>query len=212
MSDPLHILRDFLRAHDLPREPEVLSRFEAYLELLEKGRKRFNLIGPLQGAALVRELFCDSLMLAVCAPPLGSLLDVGSGAGFPGIPLKLVFPELPLTLVEPREKRYRFLGHVIRTLGLEHVTRHRERIEDLELSPFGTTCSKAVFAPLEWLDVAAPLTRSGGRVALLCAREAWDDACRERAAALGLSEVASHPYRWDEPAPERMALLLEKPL
>lgn len=203
-------LKAVFEQYGLPSTDAVLDRFAAYRALLEKARTRFNLIGPLSHDAVTKELFCDSVMsLALQQPPQSPILDVGSGAGFPGIPIKLVYPESKLVLVEPREKRYRFLGQVIRGLGLENVERYRDRIEALELEPFGLTCSKAVFAPARWLDVAAPRTRSGGHVSVLCAEDAWDATCLETAKRLGLEVVKTLRYRWKDDAPQRLAVLLE---
>ena len=207
---PLEVLSRFLEAHDLPRDAAVMERFAEYLALLERARKRLNLVGNLNAVGIVETLFCDSLqILALHDPPDGPVLGVGSGAGFPGIPIKLVRPELDVVLVEPREKRYRFLGHVVRTLGLSGVTRVRARIEEADVPLAGLACAKA-FAPVErWLPMATGLVREGGRVAILVSKADWEARGLPAVAALGggWTVEAERTYRWGT-SPERVAALV----
>src|SRR5690606_23507115 len=111
-------LARFCRAHDLPWDADVEHNFERYLALLLQFNQGSNLIGPMSPEAVVRELLVDSLAAAAAARPGGPILDVGTGAGLPGLPLKFVFPELPITLVEPRRKRATFLRIVATRLEL----------------------------------------------------------------------------------------------
>ena len=115
-----------------PPPAEVLERFSRYLDLLAKWNRVHRLVGPRSTAAIVRDLFIDSLAFLRVLPggPI-SIVDLGTGVGIPGIPIKLVRPEVDLTLVEPRRKCVSFLGEVKRSLGLLDVRIMEGRAEDL---------------------------------------------------------------------------------
>jgi 16S rRNA (guanine527-N7)-methyltransferase len=114
------------------REP-ALAALGRYLCELDAWRRRINLTGDLAP----EELAVHALESAAGAPliPHGArLLDIGSGGGFPGVPLAIVRPDLSVTLLESRSKRASFLRHVARTVPVENATVLRDRVEDL-LSP-----------------------------------------------------------------------------
>ena len=206
MKQALSALAAGLEALELNQDPAIQRRFERLLNLLLKARRAMNLVGPLSEEELVHELFLDSLQLARLGQLTGHWVDVGSGAGFPGIPLKIAAPQLHMTLVESRDKRHRFQGQAIRALGLEGIHRVRSRIEDFHAGPFDAACSKA-FAPLDqWLPLAAGLVRGSGSVYALCSEQAFA-AIDEIPRALKLQ--ASERYRWGE-GPWRLAIRFEK--
>lgn len=108
------------------------DQFRNYLDILTKWQKSHRLIGSSEPRWIVENLFLDSLLfLRVLPAELGSLLDLGSGAGLPGIPLKLVRPEIELVLVESRRRRASFLSGAIRVLGLPGTRVINGRAEDL---------------------------------------------------------------------------------
>ena len=112
----------------------ALSTYEK--ELLEWNQK-FNLTAIRDSESIRTKHFLDSLscVLAWKALPPNSLIDVGTGAGFPGIPLKILYPNLKLTLVESVGKKAMFCEHVVRLLGLEQVEVVHARAEDLGQNP-----------------------------------------------------------------------------
>ena len=132
--------------------PEALEPLLAYVTLLERLGRGTNLIGPLSRDRILSELIADALLPAMARPPLGPLLDIGSGAGLPGLPLAITFPELPVHLVEPRQKRVTFLKTVTRRLGLTQVQIHGQRIEAF------TAC-----APPRSMTRSLPRQRGGRR-------------------------------------------------
>src|SRR4030095_207250 len=93
--------------------------------------------------------------------------DVGSGAGFPGLPLAIARKDLDLTLVEPRERRCAFLRHVIRVLDLENVNVLQERIEEVGGQTFDVATTRAVGRFGEWLNKPRFLKPQGLLVAWL---------------------------------------------
>lgn len=120
---------------DLP--PESTDRLARYFDELKKWSRKVNLIAKsAPDEQIIENHFLDSLtLLPLLQGPDSHLLDIGTGAGFPGLVCKAAWPELSVTLVEPRAKRVSFLGHIVRTLGLENVTVLSCRAEDKELLP-----------------------------------------------------------------------------
>ncbi|MFH0783168.1 MAG: 16S rRNA (guanine(527)-N(7))-methyltransferase RsmG [Pseudomonadota bacterium] len=121
-----------LRSFNVDLPPEAVERLTLYFNELLKWSKKVNLIAkgtdPLQ---IVENHFVDSLTILPLLEDIGThLLDIGSGAGFPGLVCKAARPELMVTLVEPRIKRASFLGYIARTLGLNGITILTCRIED----------------------------------------------------------------------------------
>lgn len=169
-------LAEFCRRNDLPWSDDIQAKFAGYLDLLTHFNQAMNLIGPLSQADIVDQLLVDSVAAAAVCAPRGPMLDVGSGAGLPGIPLKLLFSDLPLTMVEPRKKRTTFLKIVVTRLQLADTAIERTRIEDLAPTSYDYVISKAFQPPPDWLETASRwvgqagtavcLTRPGERAAL----------------------------------------------
>ena len=111
---------------------QVVSLVAYEKELLEWNQK-FNLTAIRDSESIRTKHFLDSFscVLAWKANPPSRLIDVGTGAGFPGIPLKILYPSLKLTLVESVGKKATFCQHIVRVLGLEQVEVIQARAEDL---------------------------------------------------------------------------------
>ena len=114
-----------------------LSQFATYLDLLLRWNARMNLTAVRDPEQIVTRHFGESLFAArrlypSCSPEPGawSLLDIGSGAGFPGLPIKIHDPALSVTLLESNHRKATFLREVVRTLQLTHVEVLTERAED----------------------------------------------------------------------------------
>jgi 16S rRNA (guanine527-N7)-methyltransferase len=144
-------------------EPD-LGRLVHYAELLERWSARHNLVRVVSREELVTRHIFDALTAAPFFPERGELLDVGSGAGLPGVPLLAVLPRWKGTLLEPRQKRWAFLRLVIRELGLE-AEAVRDRYQDL--SPgrrWDRITARAVGGNRALLQWAAGHVRPGGQV------------------------------------------------
>ena len=122
--------QDLFNVHITGRQMMSLITYEK--ELLEWNQK-FNLTAIRDTDSIRTKHFLDSFscVLAWKASPPGQLIDVGTGAGFPGIPLKILYPNLKLTLVESVGKKAMFCQHIVRVLGLENVEVVHARAEDL---------------------------------------------------------------------------------
>ena len=108
------------------------DKFSKYLTLLLKWQKAHRLVGSDDPMWIVEHLFLDSLLFLTLLPPsLRTLVDLGSGAGLPGLPIKIVSRELEITLVESRRRRAAFLSSAVRELKLERAHVVEGRIENL---------------------------------------------------------------------------------
>jgi 16S rRNA (guanine527-N7)-methyltransferase len=147
-----------------------LQAFEKYLGLLQKWQRVQRLVGSVDPGWVVRSLFLDSLLFLHLLPErVQRVADVGSGAGFPGIPIKIVRPRLALTLIESRERRASFLSTVIREIGLDGIQVRNTRAEELaDESPhaFDAVVLRCAGDPTDVLPVTLRLVGPGGRIVM----------------------------------------------
>lgn len=149
--------------------PAQIAQYLLYIEELKKWSKRINLTALKDDKDIVILHFLDSLTALGYIKEDGSLLDIGTGAGFPGLVLKIACPELELTLLEPTGKKVSFLRHIVRTLGLRGVEVIGGRAEDeaviakIEKS-FDRVISRALSELSVFLTLATPYVKEGGRI------------------------------------------------
>ena len=146
-----------------------LWQFERYYELLIQKNEVMNLTAITEFPDVVQKHFLDSLMIRTLFEPAEGeyWLDLGTGAGFPGIPLKIVYPELRLVLLDSLNKRIKFLQEVIAELGLEHITAIHGRAEELAKKEeyrekFDCCVSRAVANLASLSEYCLPFVRVGG--------------------------------------------------
>jgi 16S rRNA (guanine527-N7)-methyltransferase len=141
---------------------QQVELFWLYLQELLEWNKTFSLTGIKNPDDIIIKNFIDSLTPLPYLDSSGTLLDIGSGAGFPSIPLKIACPELEVQLVEASRKKVSFIKHLIRTLGLEGVTVLHSRVEEMEQPerPFHTIVSRAFRRPAPLLQLVSPLLES----------------------------------------------------
>ena len=137
-------------------------------ELVQWNRKK-NLTAILEPDEIAVKHFIDSLYPACWIPDNAAVIDIGTGGGFPGIPLKIVNPSLSLTLVDASRKKINFVKHVIRTLALENIQAIHTRIEDLAEEPdyrhsFDIAISRAFTELKRFCSLASPLLRPNGKL------------------------------------------------
>jgi 16S rRNA (guanine527-N7)-methyltransferase len=146
-----------------------LASLAKYLELLKKWNQTIPLTSIENDTEVVARHFGESIFPASLLPmSRGRLADVGSGAGFPGLPLKISFPELQLTLLEPNLKKCAFLREVHSSLGLANVEVVRSRYQDFHAAPgsFDFVCSRALGGYKRLLQWCKALLKPGGHAIL----------------------------------------------
>ena len=133
MKDYNTLLLDETKKNGMELSDKQIAQFNLYYELLTAKNKVMNLTAITEYNDVVKKHFIDSMMISrvLDMKKINSLCDVGTGAGFPGIPLKIVYPHLHLTLVDSVGKRVNFLSEVVEKLGLEDVEAIHSRTEDL---------------------------------------------------------------------------------
>jgi 16S rRNA (guanine527-N7)-methyltransferase len=183
-----HVERDRPSPDGPPDAPAVLAAGLAELALpadlvpplatlatlLAQWAARMNLTGHRTSEAIARRLILDALALGSALPDAGepggrgpaSLADLGSGAGFPGLPLAIRWPGCHVTLVEARERRHHFQRAAVRTLGLVNVEPRRGRIEALAPEPHEIVVAQALAQPDQAVAWMLPWVAPGGWLVL----------------------------------------------
>lgn len=141
------------------------------LELLKWARK-INITTITDPAEVASKHFLDSMAAVHLTAPGGTLLDIGSGGGFPGIPLKVLLPGLRVTLIDASRKKVHFLKHIIRTLNLGDIEAIHTRAEELAAIPgnakkFDVITSRALSSLESFIRLALPLLAESGRIIAL---------------------------------------------
>ncbi len=158
----------------LELSPEQLAQFACYRELLLDWNQRVNLTAITDPQEVLTRHFLDSLACLFAIPqaereqPL-KLLDVGSGAGFPGLPLQIVFPDWQVTVLEATGKKVRFLEEVIARLGLSRARALQSRAEELAHDPqhrarYDIVTARGLAALPTLLEYCLPFCRPSGLV------------------------------------------------
>lgn len=146
--------------------PDQLTALDKYAELLVETNKHVNLTAITTPEGIEDRHFVDSLLLAAQPEVAGRMVDVGTGAGFPGIVAKIYKPDLELTLMEPTGKRVDFLKYLCAELGLTGVEFAKERAEEAARKvwreQFDVACARAVAALPVLCEYCLPLVRVGG--------------------------------------------------
>ncbi len=150
--------------------PEQVARFEQYTHELAQWNQHTNLTAIVNPAQVQVRHFLDSLSLiqVITFEPHMRLIDVGTGAGFPGTPLAIVYPQLQVTLLEATGKKVNFLDHVINILGLDNMTAVKARAEEAGHMPehraqYDVVVARAVARMPALAEYLLPLAKNGGR-------------------------------------------------
>ena len=162
-----HTIEATLRPYGVATTPALRDAIRAYVELLLRWNQKIALTTITDPIEIVRLHFGES-MFAVNDVPIrhGRLADVGTGAGFPAIPIRMVVPELDCVLIESNQKKATFLAEVVRTLKLDRIQIFRGRMETYPISAqkFDFSISRALGTHQAFLDWSANQLNSSGSV------------------------------------------------
>lgn len=165
-----HILEDGCQAFGVTLTDKQIEQFEKYYELLVEWNKVMNLTGITEFDEVMQKHFVDSVAAAKYAEmeKVNRLIDVGTGAGFPGIPLKIVYPHIQVTLLDSLNKRIKFLEEVVDNLGLTGIETVHGRAEDAAKKAeyreqFDLSVSRAVANLASLTEYCLPFVKVGGK-------------------------------------------------
>ena len=181
------------------RSSSLADHLVRFGELLLVENESTNLVGAKSLEDLLAAHFLDSLAPVSGTALSSPIIDVGSGAGFPGIPVAMAYPEGRVTLFEPRAKRVEFLRKAVRELGIENVEVEKVTAEtsgrsDAWRGIAGTVLIRALAGPVQALEMGLPLLRAGGILILYLGRLSEpDQGQREFASLLGAELVKATP-------------------
>lgn len=145
---------------------DAARKFDIYLEELRLWSRVVRLVSQSEPEVVIRKHILDSVAISPLIPPGFRLIDLGSGAGFPGLVLAIVIPSLDIALVEARRRRVNFLREAIRKLRVTNVSVYEERAEALAKeehlrASFDVAVSRATWSLEEFLRLAHPFVSSG---------------------------------------------------
>lgn len=185
----MKLLENCLKEIGISCSKEQTDAFMTYLSELKKWNRTYNLTALKKDEDIIVKHFIDSLLYLKVLPS-GSikLADAGTGAGFPGIPLKILRPEISLTLIESSRKKAAFLRHAIRTLKLNDASVLEQRLEhigDEYKKSFDVIVTRATFSIKDFIKMACPYIKDEGCLVLNKGPKALDE----------LNELNDSPYK-----------------
>jgi len=163
-----NLLTKGAEAFGIRLDKKNVEAFNLFLKELLKWNQKFNLTAIRTEKEIILKHFLDSLSVSPYLPEYSSILDIGSGAGFPGIPLKIVAPSLEMTLIDSVRKKVDFQRNIIRRLGLKGIKAIYGRAQDREIlksleAQFDVTLSRAFSDLQTFLILSFPFLKKDGR-------------------------------------------------
>ncbi|GEK90190.1 16S rRNA (guanine(527)-N(7))-methyltransferase RsmG [Alkalibacterium putridalgicola] len=209
-----------LKKRDIPITEAKMNQFERYLELLQEWNEKINLTAITQREEVYLKHFYDSLTAGLYvdfSKGVHSLCDVGSGAGFPSIPLKIIYPDLQITIVDSLKKRITFLEEIVKELGLSGVSLYHDRAETFGQNKqfrasFDFVTARAVARMSVLAELCLPLLKKQGTFIAMKAAHAPAE-LDEGLAAIGIlggKFREAHSFELPEDAGERTIILIDK--
>lgn len=209
-----------LERRGLPITDEKMTQFKLYLELLQEWNKKINLTAITEQEEVYLKHFYDSLTAGLYvdfSKGVHSLCDVGSGAGFPSIPLKILYPELSITIVDSLKKRINFLEVVVDALNLTGIELLHDRAETFGQNKqyratYDFVTARAVARMSVLAELCLPLVKKGGSFIAMKAAHAPDELKDAEKAIAMLGGKIREDFAFELPreAGERHIIMIDK--
>lgn len=164
-------MQQFLQKHNLKLTPSQIEQFGKFLQLFIEYNSHTNLSAIRDEQGIIEKHFIDSLMISKFENISGRLLDIGAGWGFPGIPLKILLPELNVILLDSVGKKVNAMNHFVQGLELQNIEAIKERAEVLASDQrfahqFDFVTSRATAYMPQILEWAKPFLKPTGKIIL----------------------------------------------
>jgi len=209
-----------LETENLPIDSKKMKQFNEYLLLLQEWNNKVNLTAITEEEEVYLKHFYDSLTLARYLDfekESLKICDVGAGAGFPSIPLKILYPHIEVTIVDSLKKRIRFLDILVNKLNLDNVYLHHERAEDFGQNKefremFDIVTARAVANMSVLAEFCLPLTKEAGIFAAMKGSKASEElnAAKKAIKTLGGKTQTLETFELPKDAGERSIILVNK--
>lgn len=209
-----------LEEEGFPIDSAKMKQFDQYLKLLQEWNDKVNLTAIAEDEEVYLKHFYDSITLARYLDfdkEKMSLCDVGSGAGFPSIPLKIIYPDLEIAIVDSLKKRINFLEVLVNDLELENVHLYHDRAEDFGQNKkfresFDVVTARAVARMSVLAEFCLPLTRVGGTFVAMKGSQGQDELedAKKALKTLGGQVNKTEAFELPEDAGERSIILINK--
>lgn len=194
-----------------PIADAAIDRFVRYAAELDRFGRKLNLTAIREEADVIDKHFADSLAVARRITG-GTLLDVGTGAGFPGVPVAIVRPEVTVTAIDAARKKVGFLKALVATLDLPNVRPVHLHLDRTPLlGTFDAAVARALDSVGEWVERAQPHVRSGGRILAMVGRRPDGHMLEDIAVACGLRLAEVVPYQLPISCSRRALIEFERP-
>lgn len=211
-------LTEKLKEHDIVLTEKQQAQFQTYYQLLVEWNEKMNLTSITEEHDVYLKHFYDSITPSFYYDFDGelSICDVGAGAGFPSIPLKIVFPELKVTIVDSLNKRIQFLNHLAAELGLQDVSFVHDRAESYGKGAYRESydivTARAVARLTVLSELCLPLVKKGGQFIALKSSKGEEELQEANFAIniLGGNVKETFSFELPEDAGERQMIVIDK--
>jgi 16S rRNA (guanine527-N7)-methyltransferase len=195
--------------------PNAVGKFNEFSAELKKWNKKINLTSITDDRDIVLKHFVDSLVLIKLIGGTGSLLDIGSGGGFPAIPVKIMLPGLSVVSVDAVEKKVLFQRHMARILGLKDFSAIHARGEELAkkyAGHFDYIVSRAFSDIPTFVRIALPLLKDNGRIVAMKGKRGSEEAAAAavQCSTMGVKITGLHDFRLPVSGEFRCLVVMEK--
>lgn len=208
-------INELFSKYGYPLDEEKIDKFNKYFEFLIEENKKFNLTAITEKNDVLIKHFLDSILAEKNIFENSKIIDIGSGAGFPALPLKIVRDDLNITMVDSLNKRVNFLNQTIELLELKNITAVHARAEDYiknNREMFDFAVARAV-APLKTLlEYLVPYLKVGGKCLIYKSVQLEEEIKQAKNAlnVLNCKVVKIENYKIDEIDADRKILVIEK--